>query len=288
MPNRTDKAHDERILHCAEIVETHDRDRYLTAMTAPPEKRGDLMALYAFNLEVARTREAVSEPMMGHIRLQWWRDAIEECYSDSPRRHWVVESLAGIVRRHDLPRDVLDAIVEAREGDLEPEPLQSRADFDRYCRTTGGGIARLAAMILVGDRETASHAADDVGTAWAIVGTIRALPFTLRRKDWVLPQELMTAHGLSRESLGRLAVTAELKSLVAALLDDAAALNRRARQSRSAVPSSAGPAMIQARLTDSYIRQLRKVDCNPFDKRLATPPPMRALSLAWANATGRW
>ena len=35
-----------------------------------------LFALYAFNLEIARVREPVSEPMPGEIRLQWWRDAL--------------------------------------------------------------------------------------------------------------------------------------------------------------------------------------------------------------------
>ena len=33
-------------------------------------------ALYAFNLEIARTRELAREPMPGEIRLQWWRDVL--------------------------------------------------------------------------------------------------------------------------------------------------------------------------------------------------------------------
>ena len=41
---------------------------------APAEHRGALFALYAFNLEVARVREVVREPLAGEIRLQWWRD----------------------------------------------------------------------------------------------------------------------------------------------------------------------------------------------------------------------
>ena len=56
--------------YCQNQVRQHDRDRYLTALFAPPARRPGLFALYAFNLEVAKVREAVSEPMLGHIRLQ--------------------------------------------------------------------------------------------------------------------------------------------------------------------------------------------------------------------------
>ena len=82
--------------YCAELVRQQDSDRYLTALFAAAALRADLFALYAFNVEVARGREAVSEPMLGHIRLQWWRDAIAECFSGTPRHHQVVEPLAAV------------------------------------------------------------------------------------------------------------------------------------------------------------------------------------------------
>ncbi|HTV90379.1 MAG TPA: squalene/phytoene synthase family protein, partial [Stellaceae bacterium] len=61
----------------AALVRRHDRDRYQTALLAPAEKREALFALYAFNYEIARVRETVREPMLGQIRLQWWREAID-------------------------------------------------------------------------------------------------------------------------------------------------------------------------------------------------------------------
>ena len=66
----------------------HDRDRFQTALFAPAERREALFALYAFNYEIARVREAVREPMLGQIRLQWWREAIAAAYAgEPPRRH---------------------------------------------------------------------------------------------------------------------------------------------------------------------------------------------------------
>ena len=79
-----------RLSACAEQVRRQDRERYLTALFAPAERREDLFALYTFNHEVAKTAEVVSEAMVGRIRLQWWREAIAEIYDGRPRAHGVV------------------------------------------------------------------------------------------------------------------------------------------------------------------------------------------------------
>src|ERR1051325_10992416 len=62
--------------HCEALLREGDKDRFLAALFAPPKHRRPLHALYAFNLEVARTRELAREPMPGEIRLQWWREAL--------------------------------------------------------------------------------------------------------------------------------------------------------------------------------------------------------------------
>src|SRR3954465_7509110 len=78
----------------AAIVRRHDRDRYQTALFAPADRREALFALYAFNHEVARVREAVTTPMLGQIRLQWWREIIDAAYAGTPaRRHEVATPL---------------------------------------------------------------------------------------------------------------------------------------------------------------------------------------------------
>ena len=61
----------------ARLVERGDPERWRTAMTAPPRRAG-LMALYAFNLEIARAPWVASEPMLAEIRLRWWRDALAD------------------------------------------------------------------------------------------------------------------------------------------------------------------------------------------------------------------
>ena len=59
-------------------VQAPDAEPYraLAALYAPEDKRAGLMALAAFNAEVAGVRDRISQALPGEIRLQWWRDTI--------------------------------------------------------------------------------------------------------------------------------------------------------------------------------------------------------------------
>src|SRR5436190_14638459 len=96
----------------AAIVRRHDRDRYQTALFAPADRREALFALYAFNYEIARVRESVTQPMLGQIRLQWWREAVAAAYDGTPaRRHEVVEPLSAAIRQFGLSRVYFDRLI---------------------------------------------------------------------------------------------------------------------------------------------------------------------------------
>jgi Squalene/phytoene synthase len=131
-------------------VRESDRDRFLAALFAPEPARRALLALLAFDHELARTSTVTREPMLARIRLQWWRDAVMEAASDAqPRAQPVVEVLSEIIRRHDLAPSRLIDLIDAREDALEA-PL----DVARV----GGGLAELQ-LDALGVRDAASRAA---------------------------------------------------------------------------------------------------------------------------------
>src|SRR5947209_395102 len=181
----------------AQSLRQHDRDRYLTTLFAPAERRGALTALYAFNFEVAKTREIVREPLLGRIRLQWWREAVDEIYRGAkPRQHEVVAPLAAAIRAHDLTRYHFDRLIDARESDLADEPPASLAALETYADDSGARLVRLALEILDARDAAAENAARHVGIAWALIGTIRALPVQARLRRVSLPADLIAESGL--------------------------------------------------------------------------------------------
>ena len=101
------------------LVRRHDRDRYQTALFAPADRREALFALYAFNYEIARVRESVTQPMLGQIRLQWWREIVAAAFEGGPpRAHYVAGPLAAVITSFGLTRGHFDRMIDTREEDL--------------------------------------------------------------------------------------------------------------------------------------------------------------------------
>jgi len=133
-----------------DTVRRSDPDRWLASrFIADPAQRADVIALYAFDHVLARVPFQVSEPLMGEIRLTWWGEALDEIFEGrTVRSHPAALGLAAAVRGRGLDRAPLDALIEARMGDLEPQPFADEAAAIAYADMTAGALMQSAAQAL--------------------------------------------------------------------------------------------------------------------------------------------
>lgn len=162
----------EDILACAQLVERGDPDRFAAAMAAPVEARKILFPIYAFNVEVARAPWVTKESIIAEMRLQWWRDALEEIRKRGfVRRHDVVTPLAGILDPEGAV--LLDELIGARQWDIYKDPFEDAADFDRYITQTAGHLMLVSARAL---GEVSREDALNAGYAAGLAAFLRAVP----------------------------------------------------------------------------------------------------------------
>ncbi|HUH84022.1 MAG TPA: phytoene/squalene synthase family protein [Stellaceae bacterium] len=273
----------------ARLVRRHDRDRFLSALFAPPERRGELLALYAFNHEVAKTREVVSEPTLGEIRLQWWRDCIDAVYAgNAPRRHEVLEPLAAAIRRRGLTPAHFARLIEARRRDLGDEAPASLAALEDYAEATSAGLVWLALEVLGERGEAAMAAGRATGIAQALIGLLRAVPLHARAKRLYLPRDLTAAARLRVErDLFELRSSAALRAVVREIAAAAARHLATARALRGEAPRAALPALLPAVLAEADLKRLARAGYDPFAARMARPDPWRPWRLTVAALKSR-
>ena len=260
-----------------------DYDRYLSQLFAPAPPRPHLIALYAFNQEVAKTAWSVSQPMAGLIRLQWWRDAIGEVYAGQPRRHETLLAFADAVSAHDLPRTLIDAMIDAREADLEETPFAGLTELIAYADATSGHLMRLSARIL-GAGGGIDKAAGEAGTAYALSGLLRALPHHSVRRHLVLPLDLVHAAGISPEDIfaGK---TSGVSAVIGRIAQEARAHLDMARRER--VPRGFLPALLPAATVPASLRVLERPGFDPFHDSADVPIHRRQLAMLGAVLTRR-
>ncbi len=168
----------------------HDPDRFFCALIAPPAAREALFALIGYHHELGRAREAASNPMIAAIRLQWWRDALEQ-----PRRHEVATPMQQAIAAGLLdPADLL-AMADAREAELDEDGIPSRAAFAAYLRGTHGGYA-VAAGRMLGAAGPDLATLQAIGAAQGLAALLRSAPAMAVRGRCLLPLDALAEAGL--------------------------------------------------------------------------------------------
>lgn len=270
---------------CGAGLRESDRDRWLACLFAPDEARPHLFALYAFNAEVARVRDHVSQPLLGEMRLQWWVDAIEalpgaETRGDL-RANPTADALLATIAAKDLPRQPLLDLLEARRFDLYEDPAPDMAFFDRYCDETAAVLFALSARLIGGGEgaEDVLPAARHGGRAYAIVGLLRALPWHIAQRRCCLPGDLLAHHGVSaRDFLARKkspGVDAALTELRALARDNLV----KAEQELSSLPKGQREAFRLLALPELYLREMERRDYDPYETLVDVAPWRRQWAL---------
>ncbi len=273
------------IVYCREMVRSDDRERYECALFAPKHVQRRLWALYAFNQEIAKTRENVSEPALGEIRLQWWRDVLVEVQEGQVRDHPVVQAMAWTLNDADILKR-LEALIEAREQDLYDEGPADQPALEAYARAVGGMLAQTALAVSLKNApdQALLDRAEKLGGAWAMLGLVRAIPFHWASNRNYVPGD---------KGLASLATTDADKmfELAAPSIEKMVAYSHEAlqdlRSDKVAIPGDARHVFLCSAQLSLHLKALKAAGNNPF-KALAPNSFQRLKALFGAMLFGRY
>lgn len=253
--------------HCAALVREADRDRYLAALFAPAERRGALLALYAFNIEIARVREVAREPMPGEIRLQWWREVLSGEREGEAAAHPVAAALMASLKQYAIAPERLSAIVDAHTFDLYDDPLPTLDDLDNYAVMTQSALIDIAADMLGADRSETMMLIRSAGIASTITGILSGLARHVARGQLYIPQEVLDRYGVTREQVLARQDSDALKAALAELRRHARRQLAAAQADMALAPAAIWPALLPLALVGPALRPMERRGYEPFDVR---------------------
>ncbi len=240
--------------YCFDLVRTADKDRYLASLFAPENKRSDLLALYAFNTEITRIRDAVSEPHLGEIRLQWWLDTLDGIYEGETQEHPTAIALARVIKAADLPKHALKNLANAHVFDFYSDPMPSFIDLEGYLGETSSALIQMASLVLAGDDGLENaEASGFAGVAYGLALLLQSLPLHQRRRQCFLPLDMLTARDLAPDTLSDLDHEAALGLVISELRLKASERLQQARQAAWTIKLAAQPAFLNVALTETYL-----------------------------------
>lgn len=252
----------------AALVREADRDRYIAALFAPADRRDDLLALYAFDIELARIPQLAKQQIAGEIRLQWWREAVDGSSAHEAEANPVAAALKQVIERHSLPRGALHAMIDACGSELFPEPFSTIDDMLVWCDGLYAAQLRLAARILDPAQATeADTLAVEAGRTLGVTRLLMGFAIRAAAGQCIVPLEVLARHGASpgdvtggQATPGVIAALAELRHLARDYL-------ARAEPSWRTAPVSLRPAFLLLALVEPRLRLLEESRATPYASR---------------------
>ncbi len=270
---------------CLQLLRESDRDRYAAILYLPEKTRSAAAAFYAFAAEIAAIPDRVKEPMAGEIRLQWWREAI--LGTREAGNNPVAVALLATMQRHDLPRQPLEDLIDARVFDLYHDPMPDRTALEAYCGQSGSVLLQLVALAGGAERDTIlADACGHAGVTIRMSEIVRRMPLDRSRGKCPLPETMLSATGLSVDDWLRLEPDTRHGNAVNAFI--ALALEHRAK----AVAAISGlrkeilPVFLPLASAGVWLRAAERAGPQLLNTGVMLSPLRRQLSIAKAAFLG--
>jgi 15-cis-phytoene synthase len=261
---------------CADLVRTQDFRRYASTLFAPAEERRALLALYAFNAEISRVRDSVSQPMAGEVRMQWWTDMLAGHAHGGVEGNPVAAELLLALRTFGLPVGPLSRLIEEHQFDLYNDPMPTMAALEGYVNDTSGALFGLAAHIAAAPSTEGEHLARHAGLALGFTQVIASLPRDASRRQLFVPLQLLEAQGSGMEEVFAGKETPKVRAAIDQLIGEALTHLRTAFSLLAHVPDKVRPVFLPLVLVRRDLERMSRADADPFVPRAAS-----RLSILW-------
>ncbi|MEM9279946.1 MAG: phytoene/squalene synthase family protein [Pseudomonadota bacterium] len=253
-------------------LKTLDPERYLAVLYLPQEVRSDIASLWLFDAEISRIPDIVSEPTLGEIRLQWWRDLVKS--GDNAGSGPLARSLVSVIDRHNLPREVFNACLDARAFDLYHDPMPDMGSFEGYLGETSSSLFQMAALCAGAERST--ELADACGHAGMAFGMSRLLVHIAKHRSQgklFFPSGVLDAQSISRNEWFENPVGDKHLQILADLIDLADSHLRSADAAIRVLPVGVRPVFLVLCL----VRPMLKIARREGNRILTAPPVISPL-----------
>lgn len=189
-------------LHYTRWLATHHYENFhVVSLLLPKRLHQDFYNVYAFCRWADDLGDETGDPRESLRLLGWWRGELRALFAGEPPSHPVFIALAETIRRHHLPVDPFDDLIDAF---VQDQTVARYRDWDHlldYCRRSANPVGRLVLM-LCGYRDPERFRLSDFTcSALQLANFWQDVAVDLEKNRIYLPQHLLMRHGCPEQDL---------------------------------------------------------------------------------------
>ncbi len=270
---------------CATMMQGGSKTFFAASRLLPLRIRKASIALYAF-CRVAD--DLVDEAPPGAAPLERLRERLDRIYANTPEDFVEDHALSMVVQQYQLPRHLLDALIEGFAWDAAGREYASIEDLHAYAARVAGSVGAMMCWIMGPQSVDTLARACELGVAMQLTNIARDVGADAALGRVYLPRDWLREAGIDPQAwLQQPECSPALRSVVARLLDEADRLYKQSQSGIAALPPDCRAAILSASLIYWEIgNQLRHEGLDSVHHRtvVSTPRKLVLLAAAWTQA----
>ena len=268
---------------CRALMRGGSKSFFAASLLLPARLRAPATALYAFCRLADDAIDTGTDPLAAMRDLQTRLDAV---YAGRPGELDADRALAHVVHHFDVPRALLDALLEGFLWDAQGRCYHTLEEVEDYGARVAGTVGAMMALIMDTRNPTALARACELGVAMQLTNIARDIGEDARNGRLYIPRDWFVAAGMDADAWLRKPVfDARIAGFTARLLARASELYRRGAYGVGELPWDCRPAIQAARLIYSEIGcQLQREGLNSVNHRTVVSKPRKLYLIARATA----
>jgi phytoene synthase len=284
---RSDEASD--IEACRRILDAGSKSFSAASRLLPRRMRAPASAFYAFCRIADDLVDFSNDPGVAVAELTARLDRI---YAQTPDPDPVDRAFARVVSRYEIPRVVVDALIDGFAWDADDRSYESLEEVLAYCARVASAVGVVMTLFMgPRDHRTLSRACD-LGAAMQLTNICRDVAEDAGRGRLYLPAAWLRERGIEPghfvANIGEYAGDRRVAEVIEAVLREADVCYRRADAGIAMLPRDSRPAIRAASLIYADIgRVVRAQGCDPTAGRAHTGKARKLWLLlrAWLRPT---
>lgn len=273
-----------RDLSCREAIRKGSKSFYMASLILPREVREAAYALYSF---CRVSDDMADEPSATLHTVTRLRERLDAAYRAEPHPYLADQALSEVVARYDIPREVVESMLEGFEWDVTGRRYETLGDLIDYAARVAGTVGVMMTIVMNRRAARTLARASDLGVAMQLTNIARDVGEDARNGRLYLPRHWMRQEGLDPDAfLDNPVFSPALGKVVKRLLEEADRIYDRSLSGLFDLPMACRPGIRAAGLVYAEIGvQVRRNGFDSINQRARTSGSKKLLLVARALAS---
>ena len=272
---------------CVEMMRGGSKSFFAASKLLPQRVRAASIALYAF-CRVAD--DLVDEGESTEEALVELKQRLDAIYSGRTQPHLEDNAPALVVDQYQLPRAMLEALIEGFEWDAHGKKYETIEEVHQYGARVAGSVGAMMCWIMGPRHATALARACELGVAMQLTNIARDVGEDARNGRLYLPHVWMREAGIDPAAwLAAPVFSPAIQSVIERVLVEAERLYLKANSGIAELPKDCRAAILAARLIYAEIgNQLRREGCDSVNHRAVVSTTRKLALLGQSKLQASW